>query len=176
MGRYIYTEKFTLIPKEAYTPQLGREALEQQFHIGAEDHIDTCDVCEADAVAVYCAPGAGCNTSDMDKPLPLAAGMMQVVCGAEEFNKAAFHYSREKGFAHIIIYAGKELKLANAFKVDSYESALYFLFLSIQQLQMNPKQCIVRVCFQATIEQQQIMDKFFNGVEIHNLSNTIFTI
>ena len=41
---------------------------------------------------------------------------------------------------------------------------------------MNPKQCIVRVCFQATIEQQQIMDKFFNGVEIHNLSNTIFTI
>lgn len=173
MGRYIYTEKFTLIPKEAYTPQLGREALEQQFHIGAEDHIDTCDVCEADAVAVYCAPGAGCNTSDMDKPLPLAAGMMQVVCGTEEFNKAAFHYSREKGFAHIIIYAGKELKLANAFKVDSYESALYFLFLSIKGLQMNPQQCVITICWDIEAAHREIAEKFFKGTHVINLETDL---
>ncbi len=173
MGRYIYTEKFTLIPKEAYTPQLGREALEQQFHIGTEDHIDTCDVCEADAVAVYCAPGAGCNASDVEKPLPLAAGMMQVVCGAEEFNKVAFHYSRERGFAHIIIYAGKELKLANAFKVDSYESALYFLFLSIKRLQMNPQQCVITICWDIEAAQREIAEKFFKGTQVINLETDL---
>ena len=75
--------------------------------------------------------------------------------------------------AHIIICTGEELKLANSFKADSFESALYFLFLSIQKLQMNPKQCVIRVCSDISQEQEETVKRFFNGVEKNNLDNCI---
>ena len=169
MGKYFYTEKFTLIPKQIYTPELGREALEQQFQLNPEAEIESCQVCAAEAVIVYCAHGIESGTPDAEKPLPLAAGMMQTVYGTEEYNKVALHYSKERGFAHIIIYTGEELKLANAFKVDSYESALYFLFLSIKGLQMNPQQCVITLCWDIDAAQREIAGKFFKGTKVYNL-------
>ena len=169
MGKYFYTEKFTLIPKQIYTPELGREALEQQFRLTPEVEVESCDVCADEAVIVYCAQDIEHGTPDVEKMLPLAAGMMQAVYGTEEYNKVAFHYSRERGFAHIIIYTGEELKLANAFKVDSYESALYFLFLSIKGLQMNPQQCVITLCWDIDAAQREIAGKFFKGTKVNNL-------
>ena len=169
MGKYFYTEKFTLIPKQIYTPELGREALEQQFQLNIDANIESCQVCAAEAVMVYCAHNIMEVTSDVEKPLPLAAGMMQTVYGIEEYNKVAFHYSKERGFAHIVIYTGEALKLANAFKVDSYESALYFLFLSIKGLQMNPQQCVITLCWDIDAKQREIAGKFFKGTKVNNL-------
>ena len=173
MGKYFYTEKFTLIPKQIYTPEFGQEVLKQQFLLNPEAQIDSCEVCAAEAVMVYCAPDIECGLRDIEKPLPLAAGMMQAVYGIEEYNKVAFHYSKESGFAHIIIYTGEELKLANAFKVDSYESALYFLFLSIKGLQMNPQQCVITLCWDIDAAQREIAGKFFKGTKVNNLDTDL---
>ena len=75
--------------------------------------------------------------------------------------------------SHTVIATGSELKMANSFKADSFESALYFLFLSIQQLQMNPRQCTVRVCSAITPQQEETIARFFSGVEKNNLDNLI---
>ena len=171
MEKYILSEIFTLIPKELYSRERGEAALKEQFSLSDGYIYNEYLLSSSNAVAAFALPqGNG------PEVYPFIVRMLEEAAAIDHYNKVVFHYSTERRLAHIVISTGNELKIANCFKVDTFESALYFLFLSIQQLQMNPKQCIVRVCFQATIEQQQIMDKFFNGVEIHNLSNTIFTI
>ena len=171
MEKYILSEIFTLIPKELYSRERGEAALKEQFSLSDGYIYNEYLLSSSNAVAAFALPqGNG------PEVYPFIVRMLEEAAAIDHYNKVVFHYSTERRLAHIVISTGNELKIANCFKVDTFESALYFLFLSIQQLQMNPKQCIVRVCFQATIGQQQIMDKFFNGVEIHNLSNTIFTI
>jgi hypothetical protein len=171
MEKYILSEIFTLIPKELYSRERGEAALKEQFSLSDGYIYNEYLLSSSNAVAAFALPqGNG------PEVYPFIVRMLEEAAAIDHYNKVVFHYSTERRLAHIVISTGNELKIANCFKVDTFESALYFLFLSIQQLQMNPKQCIVRVCFQATIEQQQIMDKFFNGVEIHNLSKTIFTV
>ena len=169
MEKYILSEIFTLIPKELYSRDRGEAALKEQFSLSDGYIYNEYLLSSSNAVAAFALP-----QGNRPEVYPFIVRMLEEAAAIDHYNKVVFHYRTERRLAHIVISTGNELKIANCFKVDTFESALYFLFLSIQQLQMNPKQCIVRVCFQATIEQQQIMDKFFNGVEIHNLSKTIF--
>ena len=171
MEKYILSEIFTLIPKELYSRERGEAALKEQFSLSDGYIYNEHLLSSSNAVAAFALP-----QGNVPEVYPFIVRMLEEAAAIDHYNKVVFHYSTERRLAHIVISTGNELKIANCFKVDTFESALYFLFLSIQQLQMNPKQCIVRVCFQATIEQQQIMDKFFNGVEIHNLSKTIFIV
>ena len=160
MQKYFYTEKFTLIPQQVYTPQLGREALAAQFLLGDEDAVGTYIPQGEEAVVVY---------HQFQEGLPFVVRLMEEAAAIGDFNKVAFHYSKEKAIAHIVIYTGSELRLANSFKVDSYESALYFLFLSIRGLQMNPQQCVVHICWNIDPAQKLTADRFFKGTQVNDL-------
>ena len=155
MEKYILSEIFTLIPKELYSRERGEAALKEQFSLSDGYIYNEYLLSSSNAVAAFALP-----QGNRPEVYPFIVRMLEEAAAIDHYNKVVFHYSTERRLAHIVISTGNELKIANCFKVDTFESALYFLFLSIQQLQMNPKQCIVRVCFQATIEQQQIMDKF----------------
>ncbi len=169
MGKYTYIEKFTLIPDTLYTPQLGKEILMQQFQVDSDIQVEYCNPGHSGVVIAYCTSDIS-RVSDAEKlSLPLVVGVMDVARGAEEYNKVAFHYSKERGFAHIVIYMGEELKLANSFKVDSFESALYFLFLSIKGLQMNPQQCVINLCWNIEKGQMETVAKFFKGARVVDL-------
>ena len=182
MEKYILSEIFTLIPKELYTAESGEAALKEQFSLKGEYIYKEYGFNGANAVVAYALPkdstqqnpeGTKELPEGSDSMYPLIVGMLEETGAIDSYNKVIFHYSKEKKFSHIVICAGKELKIANCFKADTFESALYFLFLSIQQLQMNPKQCIVRICSDMTPEQEQTIGKFFNGVEKNNLSKII---
>lgn len=162
MKSYLPTEIFTLIPMEIYTPQSGEAALREQFSIDGEILYGEHYIKGHNAVMAY----SGVTP-------PFAIKLIEECSSISNYNKVVFHYSEHLNLSHTIICTGDELKLANSFKAESFESALYFLFLSIQQLQMNPKQCVVRVCSEITQSQQQIIKKFFNSVEINNLNNYI---
>ena len=164
MQKYFYTEKFALIPQQVYTMELGKEALGVQFQMGADASIGTFAPDGSDIVVVYHQSGEG---------LPFVVRLMEEAAAIEDFNKVAFHYSKERGIAHIIIYTGNELRLANSFKVDSYETALYFLFLSIKGLQMNPRQCVVHICWNIDPAQKQTADRFFKGTQVNDLDTYI---
>ena len=185
MEKYILSEIFTLIPKELYTAECGEAALNEQFSLKGDYIYKEYTFNGANAIVAYALPQYSTqqNPEDFQKlqeksdaMYPLIVGMLEETAAIESFNKVIFHYSKEKKLSHIVISAGEELKIANCFKADTFESALYFLFLSIQQLQMNPKQCIVRVCSDMSAEQEQIIGKFFNGVEKNSLSQNICNI
>ena len=185
MEKYILSEIFTLIPKELYTAECGEIALKEQFSLKGEYLYEEYPLSGANAVVAYALPQnfsqqkygeAQELKKESDTMYPFIVRMLKETEAIESYNKVIFHYSKEKKLAHIVISAGEELKIANCFKADTFESALYFLFLSIQQLQMNPKQCIVRVCSDMSTEQEQTIGKFFNGVEKNNLSQIICNI
>lgn len=164
MQKYFYTEKFALIPRQLYTDALGKEAFAAQFQLEEDAPIGICTPDGKEIVVVYNQCGEG---------LPFVVRLMEEASAIEDFNKVAFHYSKEKGIAHIVIYTGSELRLANSFKVDSFESALYFLFLSIKGLQMNPQQCVVHICWNIDPAQKQTVDRFFKGTLINDLDTFI---
>ena len=165
MGKYIFTEKFTLIPKEFFTPEQGREAMAEQFSLSESAQVHSLVLEKEGAVIVYSAHGM----PEGEVLPPFVAKLFSHARTIKEYNKVVFHYSAQRGISHIIIYAGEELKLANSFKVDSFESALYFLFLSIKGLQMNPQQCVVNVCWGIPQQGIGMISKFFKGVEATDL-------
>ncbi len=167
MEKYILSGTFTLIPREIYTRERGIEALEGQFALQGE-HVFN-EYGYKDAVVAF----ALRKEDTGENVYPFIVRLLEEAAGLEAFNKVVFHYSSAGNVAHIIICMGEELKLANSFKADSLESALYFLFLSIQQLQMNPRQCTIRVCSGINGEQEATIARFFNGVEKNNLDNLI---
>lgn len=165
MDKFVLTEIFTLLPKDLYSPQLGKNALMGQFSLDENVPVGVHFMEKDNAVVVYRQSG-----QEGEEPLPFVVKMLEEACNIPVYNKVMFHYSKEKRLSHTIIYNGEELKLANSFRADSFESALYFLFLSIQGLQMNPKQCVVRVCCPVTEEQERIFAKFFNGFQVKDLN------
>lgn len=173
--KYILSELFTIIPAEHYTPQQGKAALQEQFALQGEYVYGRYDFPKANAVVAYAVPQeeADKNGTEGEIPYPLVVRMLEEAILIPHFNKVVFHYSTAKKISHIVIATGDGLKLANSFKADSFESALYFLFLSIQQLQMNPRQCIVRVCSETTQQQEETFARFFNGIEKDNLEDII---
>lgn len=174
MEKYILSEIFTLIPKEYYTPQFGKAALMEQFGLEGEYFFHSIPYNKANAVIAYALPPAEENGADSCcTPVPFAKRLLEETGQITGYNKVVFHYNSIKKLSHTIICTGEELKLANSFKADSFESALYFLFLAIRQLQMNPKQCIIRVCCHMTPQQEALISRFFNGVEINDLDNLI---
>ncbi len=185
MEKYILSEIFTLIPVELYTAECGETALKEQFSLKGEYLYKEYTFNSANAVVAYAIPQTFTGqetelikefTGESDTIYPFIVRMLNELEAIGNFNKVIFHYSNRKKLSHIVISAGEELKIANCFRADTFESALYFLFLSIQQLQMNPKQCIVRVCSDMSPEQEQIMGRYFNGVEKNNLSKIICNI
>lgn len=174
MEKYIFTEKFTLFPKDLYTPQIAETALKSQYGIGSGYIFKEYPYKGGEIIVAYAVPEKESLEHTTDVQLyPLAARLLEETSVIGDYNKVILHYCNIKKIAHIIISTGKELKLANSFKSDSFESSLYFLFLSIQQLQMNPRQCVIRVCSTITGQQEETIRRFFKGVEKNNLDKFI---
>ena len=175
--KYILSEHFTLIPAEYYSPQQGEAALKGQFALQGNHIFGRYDFEQANAVVAYAIPQENSGNEgggQEENPVPLVAKLLELTNEIAHYNKVIFHYSSKKNISHIVIAAGNELKLANSFKADSFESALYFLFLAIKGLQMNPRQCTVRVCCGITKEQEEIFSRFFKGFQVNDL-DILFT-
>ena len=172
MEKYIFTEIFTLFPKELYSAHAGETALKSEFQPGNGYIYKEYLYKKGNVVVSYAVPQTVLPKNAEELP-PFVARLLMEADAITSYNKVILHYNGSRNIAHIIICTGEELKLANSFKADSFESALYFLFLSIQKLQMNPKQCVIRVCSDISLEQEETVKRFFNGVEKNNLDNCI---
>lgn len=168
MCKYFLSEFFTLVPAEVFSEESAERVLAEQFSLEGDFCPGFLPLEKEKAVIVYRKmEGKG------ESPLPFIIKLLEEASGIQGYNKVAFHYSHQKGLAHIVIYEGTELKLVNSFKADSFESALYFLFLSIKGLQMNPKQCTVRVCWGIEEDRKDVFTKFFHGFEINDLNTLL---
>ena len=173
MNRYQISEIFTLIPQQFYNTQEGENALQKIFGISASYNVHSIELNEHKAVLCWAIHQNSYNAVDKsDTIYPFVYKLFSLIPQSNNYNNAIFHYNQEVKLCHIIICENKELKIANSFRCDNFESALYFLLLAVKKLNMNPKQTTVRVCSNISKGETMLIHKFFRGVEINILDNS----
>lgn len=170
---YQISDIFTLLPQQFYNSYEGENALMKIFGIGSSYSIQDIQLPEYRAVLCYAIHQ---NTlkklKKEDKVYPYIYKLIPLIKEGNNYNNAIFHFNAEVKICHIIVCENKELKIINSFKCDNFESALYFLLLSVKKLNMNPKQTTVRVCSNLSPNENVLIHKFFRGVEINILDNS----
>lgn len=170
---YQISEIFTLIPKQLYNKAEGERVLQQIFSIGPSYIAQSIDITNHNATLCYAVHQDTIGkTNSADKVYPFVYKLLSLINESNNYNNAIFHYNSEINLCHIIICEGKELKIANSFKCDNFNTALYFLILSVKKLNMNPKQTKIRVCYNITNNDAALMKRFFNGIEMNLLDNS----
>ena len=80
----------------------------------------------------------------------------------DKINKIFFKYI--KGEASIIIYEDKRLAFCNNFPAQHFNTALYYLFLALKQVQFNPEQTTIFVSGSIPESEISNITKYFSRV------------
>ena len=90
--------------------------------------------------------------------------MMMSLCKIREHNKILFYL--ENGVLSLVIAQGEDLKLCNCFAADDFQTALYYIFLSIKQFQINPELSVLYSISNLTTEQTISICSYFKSAEV----------
>ena len=148
--KYTYIEKFTLVPEEFYTAQVGKEALIQQFQLAEDVHVECCNPGHSGAVVVY-PVGNVLEGETSERTVPFVVGMMDVARGVHEYNKVAFHYCKEVGFA-----------LPPRCPCNPWPPAY-------RTQRGSGRGCMINICWNISDEQKKTVVKFFKGANVVDL-------
>ncbi len=170
---YQISEIFTLIPQQFYSVEEGEITLQKMFGINTSYNVQSTKLDEYNAVLCYAVHQDILKDINIgDCVYPFIGKLLSMVSNSGNFNNALFHYNKELKLCHIIICENKELKIANCFKCDNFETAIYFMLLSVKKLNMNPKQTIIRVFSPISMSENQMINKFFRGTQLNTLDNS----
>lgn len=173
MTYYQISDIFTLIPQQFYNIDEGEKALQSIFGIGPAYNIQFVTLAEHRAVLCYAIHKDILERyTSNDSIYPFVYKLICSISQSSNYNNAIFHYDSDFKLCHLIICENKEIKIVNSFKCENFESAVYFLLLSVKKLNMNPKQTIVRTYSALEANQKALMNKLFNGVEENTLDNS----
>ena len=148
---------FTLVPSHFFDPSAARDALSEVADLKEGDRIGHLEIPQYDAVLVYTADG----DSAVVEP-PLIGRLLQRLPDCPEYNKILC--ARQDGRLHLAVAQGKSLLLANSFPAADFTTAEYYLFLSLNTLQLNPE--ISTVCWLSPLEPEEEMSlyRYFKSV------------
>jgi len=136
------TIKYTLIPKQLYTKGEELIQLSKLHKIDDLEEIDIAEIPGKDIVILYAVNSTFLNLLKKIQPkysiLPKIYPPLAHLMTFYDYNKIFFSYN--KGELHLIIYEGTSLIFCNSFPAAYFNTALYFLFLSLKQTQFNPEQ------------------------------------
>ena len=150
---------FTLVPSQFFDPASAREALAEVADIRETDRIGHIAIPQYDAVLVY--------ATDGDSVLVEPPGIYELLTrlpDCPEYNKILCSHSG--GRLLVAVAQGKSLLLANSFPAPDFTTAEYYLFLSLNTLQLNPE--ISTVCWLTPLEEENEMSlyRYFKSVVV----------
>lgn len=168
MDYYYLTGKFTLIPNMFFTQQNAVEAMKELFGVEKGEIIKHSPIQLFNAYMVYSLPiEIVSKMKEGENIYPFAFCLIDFLKNIKEYNKVIFHYSSSHNLAHVVICKGNELQLVNSYSANSFESAVYFLFLALKQTIINPLQTKIQMCSEFSPQEVQTIEKYFSGVEIN---------
>ncbi len=136
------TYKYALIPKQLYTKGEELMQLSKLHKIDDLEEIDITEIPGKDIVIIYAVNSTFLNLLKNRQPnysiLPTIYPPLVNLPTFYDYNKIFFSYI--KGELHLIIYEGTSLVFCNSFPAAYFNTALYFLFLSLKQTQFNTEQ------------------------------------
>lgn len=149
---------FTLVPSTFFNPAEERKALAEVAELKDTDTVTHIDIPQYDAVLIY-------NTMDGDSSVsvPEIAEILELLPSCKEYNKIIC--SLDNDSLCVAIAQGKNLLLANQFRVQNFTTAEYFIFLTMKSLQLNPE--VSTICWKGSLDAEDEMSlyRYFKGVD-----------
>ena len=148
---------FTLVPSQFFDPAAAREALAEVAELKEGDRVAHLAIPQYDAVLVYKTDG----DSVVDTP-PEIFRLLSRLPDCPEYNKVLC--CRSGGRLLLAVAQGKSLLLANSFPAPDFTTAEYYLFLSLNTLQLHPE--ITTVCWLSDLQPEEEMSlyRYFKSV------------
>ena len=149
---------FTLVPSQFFNPAAARDALAEVGGLKEGTEVGYLDIPHYDAVLVYTKDG----DSIVDDAPPIYA-LLTRLPDCPEYNTILCAILDER--LYLAVAQGKSLLLANSFPARDFTTAEYFIFLSLNSLQLNPE--ISTICWlsQLDAEDEMALYRYFKAVE-----------
>ena len=149
---------FTLVPSQFFNPAAAREALAEVGELKEGTEVGYLDIPQYGAVLVYSKDG----DSAVDDAPPIYA-LLSRLPDCTEYNKILC--GLVDGRLYLAVAQGKSLLLANSFPARDFTTAEYFIFLSLNSLQLNPE--ISTICWLTRLdaEDEMALYRYFKAVE-----------
>ena len=148
------TEKFTLVPSELFSEETARETLSEVVLLEEGEPLSFLDVPVCLAVRVY----AG-------QRRPAVYDMLMSLCKIRHHNKIMASISDD--VLSLVVAQGDRLQFCNCFKAGDFTTALYYIFMVLKKLQINPE--ISTLYFTSgNVSQEQLTSlfRYFKSAEI----------
>ena len=147
---------FTLVPSAFYDPASERQTLAEIADIEEGYRVEHVDIPQYDAVLIFTRDG------DSDFSVPEIANVLSKLPQCPEYNKILC--SIRDNELSLAIAQGRNLLLANSWKVQDFTTALYYIFLAVKSLQINPE--MSGICFLSRLgeEDEMLLYRYFKSV------------
>ena len=149
-----YSFKQALVPSSFFEGNDARELLAAQTALSPEDKVFSVKFPQFDAVLLYSAA--------KKEDLPQLYHLLGSLEKNPEYNKV--HLAWENGCLSLVIAQGRNLLLANVFSAPDFTTAQYFLFLAMQQFQLNPEVTCICVKTPLSEEEEISLYRYFKAV------------
>ena len=148
---------FTLVPSQFFNPAAAREALAEVGELKEGTEVGYLDIPHYDAVLVYSKDG----DSVVDDTPPIYA-LLSRLPDCPEYNRILCAILDER--LYLAVAQGRNLLLANSFPARDFTTAEYFIFLSLNSLQLNPE--ISTICWlsQLDADDEMALYRYFKAV------------
>ena len=170
----VYTPKTTLVPVQFHAKEVEKKLLSEVVSLKDEEHVESIEVPEYNAVLLYSNNIGETLTrvvsetvlrtdGSKSRPLPVMYYMLKSLSTLPEYNKILAAYM--DGVLYLVLAQGATLLLCNSFKAPDFTTALYFIFLTMKRLQLNPELSTISFMTQLDYEQEMSLYRYFRSVE-----------
>ncbi len=147
---------FTLVPSAFFDPASEREALAEVASLREGAEVKHIEIPEYDAVLIC--------TADEDSAV-FGSEMLRVLKRLKdcpEYNRILCSIRDSR--LYLAVAQGEALMLANAFEIQDFTTAEYYIFLAVKSLQLNPE--VSTVCFLSELDAEEEMSlyRYFKAV------------
>ncbi|MCK9627076.1 MAG: DUF3822 family protein [Bacteroidales bacterium] len=160
------THKYVLIPRQLYKKGEELQYLTKLYTLDDLEEIDIVEVASEEIVIIFAVNSTLLQMIREVQPsfriFPAIYPVMVHSSDFSEINKIFFKYN--KGETSIIIYEDKRLAFCNNFQAQHFNTALYYLFLALKQVQFNPEQTTVFISGSMPESEISNITKYFSKV------------
>ena len=170
----VFTPKFTLVPSQFYQKDAAVEMLYEVSSVEQGEDVLTVEIQELDSVLVYSdiigeslarvvSETVVCSDGTKACPLPEIYYMLRTLPSLEDYNKILASYM--DCVLYLVVAQGKTLLLCNSFEAQDFTTALYFIFMVMKRLQLNPEMSTITFRTPLDMEQEMSLYRYFNKVD-----------
>ena len=171
----LFTHKVALVPAAFFDRDEARAALSEVAALREGDAVGFVEAPWYGAVLVFSnsideslsrAVSQTVFTTDgyQARVLPEMYYILRDLGSCRDYNKILASW--RDGWLHLAVAQGKSLLLCNVFPAPDFTTAQYFIFLTLNRLQLNPEVSAVTFRTPLTPEQEMSMYRYFKAVEV----------